>query len=138
MNSHQPLSPQPITEPEPSRREFLAKTALLTGGILAFGLPLPSRQSRSALAAAPQSAGIRYALELEGQVAGPIFSLESGFISGQVSEQILPQSPYPKKHLATIAYEEMAIECGNTSHRRSICGFSRLLQDKHLKEVEEF
>lgn len=81
---------------------------------MAFGLPLPGRQSRSALAApTPQSAAIRYALDLEGQIAGPVFSLESGFISGQVSEQNSPQSPYPKKHLAIIVYEDIAIQCGN-------------------------
>lgn len=103
-----------IDPPSQSRREFLTKTALLTGGILAFGLPLPSRQSQSALAAPkPQSAGIRYVLDLEGQIAGPIASLESGFIAGQVSAQPLSQIPYPKKHLSTIIYEDIAIQCGN-------------------------
>jgi hypothetical protein len=62
----------------------------------------------------PKSAGIRYALDLEGQLAGPISSLESGFISGLTSEQIQSRSPYPKKHLATIVYEDIAIECGHT------------------------
>jgi len=113
----QPLqhSTRKHTEQTPqSRREFLTKTALLTGGILAFGLPLPPRQSRSAFAAITQSAAIRYALGLDGQIAGPIASLESGFTSGQVVEQTVTQSPYPKKHLAAIVYEDIAIECGNT------------------------
>lgn len=98
-----------------SRREFLKRTALFTGGILAFGHSLLSRPLQSALAAPiPKSAGIRYALDLEGQLAGPISSLESGFISGQASDQIQAHTLYPKKHLATIAYEDIAIECGHT------------------------
>lgn len=101
-------------QPSQSRREFLAKTALLTGGILTFGLPIPRRQPQSALAAITQSAAIRYALGLDGQIAGPIASLESGFISGQVVEQTVTQSPHPKKNLAAIVYEDIAIECGNT------------------------
>jgi hypothetical protein len=115
MQSPTPSTPKHTGQTSQSRREFLTKTALLTGGLLAFGLPFPSRQSRSALAATkPQSTAIRYALGLDGQIAGLITSLDSGFISGQVSEQPLPQSPNSKKHLSTIVYEDIAIQCGNT------------------------
>jgi hypothetical protein len=114
MQSPNPSTPKHTGRPSQSRREFLTKTALLTGGLLAFGLPFPCRQSRSAWAATkPQSTAIHYALGLDGQIAGPIASLDSGFISGRVSEQPLPQSPNPKKHLSTIVYEDIAIQCGN-------------------------
>lgn len=106
------VRPAPTTQH--SRREFLTKTALLTGGILAFGLPLPIRPSSSAHAALTQSTVIRYTLGLDGQIAGPIASLESGFTSGQVVEQTLAHSSYSEKHLATIIHEDISLQCGNT------------------------
>ncbi|MDR4495180.1 MAG: hypothetical protein AB7P17_11560 [Nitrospirales bacterium] len=115
MQPPTPSRRKPTKNPPQTRREFLAKAALLTGGILTFGLPLPFRQSRSALAAArPQAAGIRYILELGGQIAGPISSLDSGFISGQVIEHPSTQSSYPQKQLAGILYEDIAMKCGQT------------------------
>ena len=111
MQSPTSSTPKHTGQTSQSRREFLTKTALLTGGLLALGLPFPSRQSRSVWAATkPQSPGIRYALSLDGQIAGLITSLDSGFISGQVSEQPLPQSPNPKKHLSTIVLRDHAID----------------------------
>lgn len=80
-----------------------------------------------------KSAAIRYALDLEGQIAGPISSLESGFISGQVREQNLPQSPYPKKNnSAPLFTKKLPFNAEITCRQRSILGFSRPLQAKHL------
>jgi|GEM_PF-1098244 len=112
MKSLPPTKVRPAHTTQHSRREFLTKTALLTGGILAFGLPLSLRPSPSALAAVPKSAGIRYALGLDGQIAGPIASLESGFTSGQVLEGGRPGEI--AKHLETIIHEDISLQCGNT------------------------
>ena len=108
----QPHTPTPANI-QPSRREFLKKAGILTGGILALGLPLPLRQASSALAAAPPSDSVRYALDLGGQIAGPIISLDSGFTSGQVVEGRLGQSLSSKKHLDTIVPEDVFLECRN-------------------------
>lgn len=97
-----------------SRREFLEKTAFLACGTLAFGLPFPAGRRHQAFAApAPHSTGIRYALELQGNFAGPLIDVQSGFVSGQVVTQSLGPTQQLKKHLATIVHEDITIQCGN-------------------------
>ena len=95
----------PITEPEPSRREFFAKAALLSGGFMTFGMPFISAPLRSAMAAPlqkdTQAMSTRYALDLNGTLAGPLKSVDSGFISGQFTKAMRPMQQF-KKHLATI------------------------------------
>lgn len=98
-----------------SRREFLRKTALLTAGFAALGFPWNQGSPPKAFSAqrlTSKGGGIRYALDLQGNLAGPLASVDSGFISGQVAKAMGPEQQF-KKHLAGILYEDITIQFGS-------------------------
>ncbi|MDH5426566.1 MAG: phage tail protein [Nitrospirota bacterium] len=100
-----------------SRREFLTKTAIFTGGILACGWPFLTERSHSVYAA--QSARviqtestIRYVLELDGATVGPLQSLESGFVSGEIISYQDGNSTVLSKRLGRLKYEDIVLTFG--------------------------
>lgn len=99
----------------PSRREFLTKGALLAGGAMIFGIPFLTGKTRLAYAAQQSRASQagQYALVLDGQFVGLLKSVESGFISGNViTQQSGPNQNFLSKHLSSITYEDISIQCG--------------------------
>lgn len=115
MQPSTPPRENPTKNASRTRREFLAKAALLSGGFMTFGMPFISAPLRSAIAAPlqrdTQVMSTRYALDLNGTLAGPLKSVDSGFISGQFTKAMGPMQQF-KKHLATIVYEDITIQCG--------------------------
>lgn len=83
---------------------------------MTFGMPFISASLRSTMAAPlqrdTQAMSTRYALDLNGTLAGPLNSVDSGYISGQVTKAMGPMQQF-KKHLATIVYEDISFQCGN-------------------------
>lgn len=115
MSRKETFQPILIQKHQPTRREFLTKTSIFAGGLLACGLPFLT--SRTSPASAMQQhggaySGSRYFLELDGNLAGPLISMESGFVSGQVATQMLGPGPVIKKHLATLLHEEIVFQFG--------------------------
>jgi len=100
-----------------SRRDFLTKTAILTGGILAFGLPFLKDRTPSVFAApsrqaTPSGGTLQYLLELDGAIVGPLQSMESGFISGEILTYQDGNSPVLRKRLGGVKYEDIVLTCG--------------------------
>jgi len=100
-----------------SRREFLTKSAILTGGIVAFGLPILNNRTGSAFAApsrqaTPSGGTLQYLLELDGAIVGPLQSMESGFISGEILTYQDGNSPVWRKRLGQVKYEDIVLTCG--------------------------
>jgi hypothetical protein len=92
------------------RRSFfkdVAGAAAAVAGVEAM------RGARAAEAAAPLpgSAG-RFALELEGEMAGFVQSAEGGHATAAVVEEAPGESCFPGKNLGQVSYEEIALECG--------------------------
>ena len=102
---------------DPSRRDFFTKTSILAGGFLAFGWPFLTRRSGSAFAAQPrqvvQSGGaVRYRLELDRAIVGPLQTTEGGVVSGEIITYQDGNSPILKKRLGRLKYEDIVFTCG--------------------------
>lgn len=94
----------------PSRRDFLTQAGLLAGGMVLLSIP----GFRTVAQAATQRtyASGYSALELDGQFVDFLKSADGGFPKGDVVT--LPQGPsslFPSKHLASIKYQDIAIQC---------------------------
>ena len=102
---------------DPSRRDFVTKTSILAGGFLAFGWPFLTRRSRSAFAAQPrqvvQSGGaVRYRLELNRAIVGPLQTTEGGVVSGEIITYQDGNAPILKKRLGRLEIEDIVFTCG--------------------------
>jgi phage tail-like protein len=104
-------------QPQHSRRDFLTKTAILSGGILAFGLPFLKDHTPSVFAApsrqtVPSGGTLQYLLELDGTIVGPLNSMESGFISGEILTYQDGNDLFLRKRLGRVKYEDIVLTCG--------------------------
>ena len=100
---------------KPTRREFLKDTVL---GAIGTGMALSTFTSKSALAE-PQPTGERrsyaagrYAIFLDGEMAGWLQSVEGGQAAGDAIAGKLGQYPVEAKHIAGVKYEDIRLSCG--------------------------
>jgi phage tail-like protein len=115
MNSLLPQKSMHIQTTQHSRREFLTRTALLTGGILTFGWPFINKLSGLALAEQSQqdmNSGerVRFLLELNGSIAGPLHTIRGGGVSREVLTYKTPD--FIRKKLGNLKYEDIVLTCG--------------------------
>ena len=115
MKSFSPRKSMDTNTTQPSRREFLTKTALFTGGILAFGWPTGRSnsvfavQSRQTL---QRGGTVRYLLELDGAIVGPLNTMENGFVSGDIIMYQDGNDLIMRKRLGRLKYEDIVLTCG--------------------------
>ncbi|MDP1947329.1 MAG: hypothetical protein Q8L77_07495 [Nitrospirota bacterium] len=94
----------------PSRRDFLAQAGLLAGGMALMSIPGFRTVAQAAVDARAYSSGA-IALELDGQFVDFLKSADGGFAKGDVVVQSLGTALFPSKHLASIKYQDIAIQC---------------------------
>ena len=99
-----------------SRRDFLTKTALLAGGILTFSWPFSHNHTGLVFAAPPRQGTqhgntIQYFLELDGNIVGPLNSIESGFVSGEIITYQDGNDLSLRKRLGRLKYEDIVLTC---------------------------
>ena len=100
-----------------SRRDFFTKTSILAGGFLALGWPFLTGRSRSAFAAQPQQVvqsggAVRYRLELNRAIVGPLQSMDGGVVSGEIITYQDGNSPIFRKRVGRLKYEDIVFTCG--------------------------
>ena len=115
MTSPIPIKNTPTTQH--TRRDFLTKTSLFAGGVLAFGLPFFTERSSSVFAAeshqtVQQGGAVRYMLELDGAMIGPLNTMESGFVSGEIITYQDGNDLFLRKRLGRLKYEDIVLTCG--------------------------
>ena len=96
--------------PSPSRRDFLTQAGLLAGGMALMSIPGFRTVAQAAVDPRAYSSGT-IALELDGQFVDFLKSADGGFPKGDVTVTQVGQSPFPLKHLASIKYQDIAIQC---------------------------
>jgi len=103
-----------VTAHAHSRREFLTRTSLLAGGILAFGLPFLNDRTRPVFAMQSRKTiqNVRYWLELDGAIVGPLNSMKSGFVSGEIITYQDGDDLFFRKRLGRLKYEDIVLTCG--------------------------
>lgn len=95
----------------PSRRDFLSRVGFLAGGMAVLSIPGFRTVALAATIDRSYSAG-KFALELDGQFVGFLKSADGGFPKGEVvTELVGPSSPFPSKHLTSLKYQDIAIQC---------------------------
>lgn len=116
MKSFSPKNSKYTNTTQHSRREFLTKTALFAGGILSFGWP--TGRSNSGFAAQSRQtlqrggSTVRYLLELNGAIVGPLNTMESGFVSGEIITYQDGDDLFMRKRLGRLKYEDIVLTCG--------------------------
>src|SRR5439155_4797955 len=98
----------------PSRRDFLRRAGFTAGGLLTLTAPnLFGKWVDHAVAADQRAYAVgKFALELDGQPAGFVHTVEGGAGVGEVATTMMSQNPYPDKHLANLRYEPITVEFG--------------------------
>ncbi|MDP1770401.1 MAG: twin-arginine translocation signal domain-containing protein [Nitrospirota bacterium] len=95
----------------PSRRDFLTQAGLLAGGMALLSIPGFRTMAQAVVDARAYSSG-NVALELDGQFVDFLKSADGGFAKGEVvTTPIGSTSPFPLKHLASIKYQDIVIQC---------------------------
>lgn len=96
----------------PSRREFLTRAGLMAGGMALLGIPaLRPALTEAALQQRTFTAG-KFALDLDGQIVEMLKSAEGGFPKADVvSEAVAGPNQVAKKHIASIRYQDITIQC---------------------------
>ncbi|TFG62431.1 MAG: hypothetical protein E4H32_05910 [Nitrospirales bacterium] len=117
MKSLPPHKATHTHQPQHSRREFLGKTSLLAGGILAFGWPFFTERSSPVYAALSQQATqtgspVRYMLELDGAIVGPLNSMEGGIVSGEIITYQDGNDLFLRKRIGRLKNEDIVLTCG--------------------------
>ena len=117
MQTPQPPKILNLHRTHPSRREFLTMTSLFAGGLLAFGLPFFNGRTGPAFAmqshqAIQRGGAVRYMLELNGAIVGPLNTMESGFVSGEIITYQDGNDLVRQKRLGRLKYEDIVLTCG--------------------------
>ncbi len=93
-----------------TRREFLEKAILGAGAGVAFTAFGPgSMLAESQAERARGYAGAKYAIEIDGMIAGWVQSVEGGHATSDVVNE---KTGPPQKHIAGVKYEDITVNCG--------------------------
>ncbi len=94
-----------------NRREFLKLTGFGTAGVGALGLFKPAAAGPIAQDKRSYVAG-KFALELDNQVVGWVYSAAGGNATADVVNEKLGPDHIVKKHLGHVKYQPIVIQCG--------------------------
>lgn len=117
----------------PSRRDFLTQAGLLAGGMAIMSIPGFRTVAQAAVDARAYSSET-VALELDGQFVDFLKSADGGFAKGDVVVQSLGTSLFPSKHLASIKYQDIAIQCNPVMPKPLFDWIAAELNGSHVRK----
>jgi hypothetical protein len=94
------------------RREFMKHAGLAAGGVVVLGLPFLQEQAAAAVSPDARSLTVKQGLELDGVLAGWVYSAEGGYATGDVVVEPMGADNIARKHIARPKYEEITVTCG--------------------------
>jgi hypothetical protein len=117
----------------PSRRDFLTQAGLLAGGMALLSIPGFRNVAQAAVDQRSYSTG-NIALELDGQFVDFLKSADGGFAKGDVAMAQVGTSPFPSKHLVSIKYQDIAIQCNPVMPKPLFDWIAAELNGSHIRK----
>jgi len=117
-----------------SRRDFLTQAGLLAGGMALMSIPGFRTVAQAAVNVGSYSSET-VALELDGQFVDFLKSADGGFAKGEVvTAPIGAISSVPLKHLGSIKYQDIAIQCNPVMPKPLFDWIAAELNGSHVRK----